>query len=262
MDKIKVDGLSIAFEQKGKGSPLVLLHGALSDSRMWHRQIDALSDEFTLVAWDAPGCGNSEDPPKSFSLSDFADSLAGLIEVLNLENPHVIGLSFGGGLALELYHRHPEIPKSLVLASAYAGWAGSLPPEEVEERVKQGLKQSDWPTERVVEKWIPSLFPESAPKDVVKETARIMADFHPVGMRAMLTAFAESNLYEILTTIEVPTLLLYGEEDQRSPLEIAKEMEDKIPTSKLVTIPDAGHMISSETPAIFNSEVRDFLRAI
>ena len=72
MDEVKIGGLRIAFERKGKGTPLVLLHGAVSNSREWRRQLDELSDEFTVVAWDAPGCGRSSDPPETFRLPDYA----------------------------------------------------------------------------------------------------------------------------------------------------------------------------------------------
>ena len=88
-----------------------------------------------VVAWDVPGCGRSSDPPENFHLSDYADCLAAVIDQLNLERPHILGLSFGGGIALEFYRAYPEIPESLILASAYAGWAGSLPPETVEDRL-------------------------------------------------------------------------------------------------------------------------------
>jgi hypothetical protein len=83
--------------------PLVLLHGAVSDSREWRRQLDELSDEFTVMAWDAPGCGRSSDPPETFNLPDYADCLAAFIEEIGLVRPQVLGLSFGSGLALELY---------------------------------------------------------------------------------------------------------------------------------------------------------------
>jgi len=261
MDEVKIKGLRIAFERKGEGAPLVLLHGALSDSREWRRQLDELSDEFTVVAWDAPGCGCSADPPETFRLPDYADCLAAFIGEIGLVRPHVLGLSFGSGLALEFYRRYPAIPRSLILASTYAGWAGSLPPDVVEERLHQGLRQSELPPEQVVEVWIPSLFTKSASTDVIDETAAIMSEFHPVGMRAMLFAFAEADLRDMLSTIEVPTLLLYGEADQRSPLNVAKSLHAKIPTSKLVIIPGVGHASNLEAPEIFNAEVRSFLRA-
>ena len=72
MDEVKIGGLHIAFERKGKGT--------VTDSREWRRQLDELSDEFTVVAWDAPGCGRSSDPPETFSLPDYADCLAAFIE--------------------------------------------------------------------------------------------------------------------------------------------------------------------------------------
>ena len=127
MDETEIQDLCIAFERKGEGPPLILLHGALSDSRMWRKQIDEFSDNFTVIAWDAPGCGQSADPPETFRLPDFADSLATFIKNVGVDRAHVLGLSLGGGLALEFYHRHPAVPKTLILASAYAGWAGSLP---------------------------------------------------------------------------------------------------------------------------------------
>src|SRR5215216_60262 len=123
MDMIDVDGVQIAYERAGEGAPLVLLHGYVGDGRAtWQGQIDGLSDEFTVIAWDAPGAGRSSDPPEAFGLAGYADCLAGFIGRLGLETAHVAGLSFGGILALELYRRHSATPRTLTLASAYAGW--------------------------------------------------------------------------------------------------------------------------------------------
>ena len=151
MDEIQVGGFQIAFQRRGAGPPLVILHGALSDSRSWRMQLKGLSDDFAVVAWDAPGCGQSSDPPEDFRLPDYADCLAAFINEIGVERPHVLGISFGSGLALEFYRRYPAIPRTLLLASAYAGWAGSLPPEVVKERVEKGLQQSEWPPERVAD---------------------------------------------------------------------------------------------------------------
>jgi pimeloyl-ACP methyl ester carboxylesterase len=112
----------------------VLLHGAMADNRDWRLQIDDLAGDFTVVAWDAPGCGGSFDPPDDFGLEGYADSLATFIGRLGLDTPHVMGLSFGSVLALELFRRHPECVRSLVLLSGYAGWAGSLGHDEAEQR--------------------------------------------------------------------------------------------------------------------------------
>src|SRR5215213_1811841 len=106
MDQIEVAGLRIAFERAGNGPPLVLLHGILQDSQAWRRQLDSLSDAFTVVAWDAPGCGASSDPPEFFRMAEYGDCLARFIGALNLQRPHVLGHSWGCTLALELYRRH------------------------------------------------------------------------------------------------------------------------------------------------------------
>ncbi len=262
MDYVEVEGLRIAYEWAGEGPPLVLLHGAYGDSRVWRSQLDALSDEFTVVAWDTPGCGRSSDPPETFRLPEYASCLDAFIEALGLERPHVLGLSFGAGLALELYRRNPRLPMTLVLASAYAGWAGSLPAEIVEQRLRRNLRDVDLPPDQVVAAYIPGLLTESAPPALFDEVVAIMSEFHPAGIRAMTLAFAEADLREVLPRIEVPTLLLYGEKDVRSPLNVGEDLHAKIPGSMLVVIPGVGHLNNVEAAERFNSEVRRFLRSV
>ena len=133
MEQIEVDGFRIAYERSGSGPPVVLLHGYVADPRTtWRRQIEDLADEFTVVAWDAPGVGHSSIPSEFLGMAGYADCLAAFVEGLGLGPVHVVGLSFGGALALELCRRHPRIPSTLVLVSAYAGWAGSLPADETD----------------------------------------------------------------------------------------------------------------------------------
>jgi pimeloyl-ACP methyl ester carboxylesterase len=261
MEKVKVGKYHIAFERKGKGPALILLHGALADSRVWRRQLDVLSNEFTTVAWDAPGCGQSSDPPETFTPSDFADCLAEFLHKINISHPHVLGLSFGGGLALALYRNNPDIPRTLVLASTYAGWKGSLRRETVDERLQKGLAQSNLPANQVVEAWLPTLYSKSAPPGQIDELKTIMSEFHPQGMRAMLLAFAKADLRIILPNIHVPTLLLYGDADQRSPLSIAQKLNAAIEVSRLVVLPGIGHVSNIEAPERFNNEVMRFLKA-
>ena len=90
LDRVEVGGLEIAYRSSGSGPPLVLLHGVLTDSRQWRPQLEALAADFTVIAWDAPGCGASSDPPETFRLPDFADCLAGFTAALELERPHVL----------------------------------------------------------------------------------------------------------------------------------------------------------------------------
>ncbi|MBU4517719.1 MAG: alpha/beta hydrolase [Proteobacteria bacterium] len=261
MDQVDVAGLRITFDTAGHGPPLVLLHGGFSDRRAWRPQLEGLAGELTLVAWDAPGCGGSSDPPDMFRLADYADLLAGFISELGLDNPHVLGLSFGSGLALELYRRHPEIPRTLILASAYAGWAGSLPPGEVRARLERGLRDAQRSPREWVDEYLPTFFTSQVAPEVVESTAAMMLDTRPAGMVPMLHSFAEADLRDVLPTVTVPTLLLYGELDVRAPLPVAEELHARIPTSRLVVLPGAGHDTNLEAPEAFNDAVRGFLRS-
>ncbi|MEX1102354.1 MAG: alpha/beta hydrolase [Actinomycetota bacterium] len=254
--------MTISYDRAGTGPLVVLLHGGISDRREWRGQLGPLSDGYTTVAWDAPGCGASSDVPASFRMPDFADILAGFVAALDLGQPHLVGLSWGSTVALELTRRHPTVPNSLVLVSAYAGWAGSLAPEQVAERIQgvhRGLRRP--PEEWVREEWIPTLFTDRAPDDTIEEAVAMMSAFRPDAVMTMLLSMAEADLREVLPRIGVPTLLLYGEEDARSPLPVAKELHRKIPGSQLVVLPEVGHMCNMEAADRFNAALRAFLRA-
>jgi pimeloyl-ACP methyl ester carboxylesterase len=261
-ETIRIGDLAISFERRGDGPALVLLHGILQDRRAWRRQLDALSDEFTVIAWDAPGCGRSTDPPERFGMAAYADCLAGLIDALGLDRPHVLGLSLGGAIALELYRRHPHLPRSLILAATYAGWAGSLPPAVVEARLRQALRESDQPASRFVPSWLPGLLTPDAPPALADEVVAMMSAFHPVGYRAMARAMAEADLRDVLPRITVPTLLVYGDQDRRSPLSIGEGLRARIPGSRLVVLPGVGHLVNIEAAPAFDRAVREFLREV
>jgi pimeloyl-ACP methyl ester carboxylesterase len=255
--------LRIAYDSVGDGPPLVLLHGYVGDGpSTFRRQLDELSDQFTVVAWDAPGAGRSADPPEPFRLGDYADCLAGFIAALELSRPHVAGLSFGGGLALELYRRHPTIPRSLVLAGAYAGWAGSLPRAEVERRLRQAEELAALAPDDVVHALLPTMFSAATPQELVDGFAASVSRFHPVGFRMMAEAFAHADLRDVLPRIDVPTLLLYGDRDVRAPLDVAEALREAIPSSQLIVMRGVGHVSCVEAADRFNTEVRRFLTSI
>src|SRR4029453_8316207 len=119
--------LRIAYERVGEGPPLVLVHGAGVDGRMWQPQISALVGGFTFSPGDRPGAGRSDDLPADFGLADYAHCLAAVIDALALGPPHVAGLSWGGTVVLELYRPHSDCVGSMTFADSYAGWKGSLP---------------------------------------------------------------------------------------------------------------------------------------
>jgi pimeloyl-ACP methyl ester carboxylesterase len=260
MDTVEINGLRIAYQRVGKGPPLVLLHGFIGDSRVWRTQIEDLSSEFDVIAWDAPGCGQSSDPREDFSLAEFADCLSGLLDSLGVSSANLLGLSWGGTMAMEFYHRHPDRVSSLILADTYAGWAGSLGEEAAGQRLARCLRESELPAREWVPQWVPDAFSSAAPSAVLGELASIMSDFHPVGFRAMSRALAP-DFRELLPLIDVPTLLIWGDEDKRSPLNAGLEMYDSVRGARLVVIPNAGHVSNMEQPERFNAEVREFVRA-
>ncbi len=218
-----IEGLRISYQRAGEGPLLVLVHGAACDGRVWRRQLDDFADELTVVAWDAPGCGQSTDPPESFRLPEYADALAGLIRSMDAGPPHVLGHSFGGALALELYRRHPTVPASLILVGGYAGWAGSLSPAEVERRLQFAIDAADSLPRGFEPTSMPGLFSNAMSDDTARELATIMSEIRPVATRAMARALAEADLRDVLPTIAVPTLLLYGDADLRSPTRHCRE---------------------------------------
>lgn len=260
METIEVTGLRIAFERAGDGPPLVLLHGLPGDSRMWRRQLDDLADEYTVIAWDAPGCGRSSAPSDDFGTGDVGRYLIGFMHVLGLEQPHVLGLSWGAGLALELYRTAPTIPRTLLLASAYAGWAGSLPADVVTQRLNAYLRAAGMAREEAMRGWAPGFFGATAPVELVDEVVAIVSEFDPRVLSTLARSFAETDLRAMLRTIDIPTLLLYGDADSRSPLQVAEALHAAIRGATLVVLPGAGHLSNVEAAAQFNAEVRKFLR--
>jgi pimeloyl-ACP methyl ester carboxylesterase len=260
MELIEVGGRKIAYRRAGGGHPLVLLHGAWSDGREWRPQLTGLPDEFDVIAWDAPGCRGSDDPPPEMGMADYADAVADLITALDLRRVHLCGLSFGGGLALAVYRRHPQLVLSLVLASAYAGWRGSLPPEEVEARLVRARGELDVPPAEWIDSYLPGFFARPVPPETLDLVRSIMLEVRSAGTRPMLAAFAEADLRAVLPTITVPTLLLYGAADVRAPRQVAQALRAAIPNSELVLLPEVGHMGNLEAPEAFNAEIRRFLR--
>ena len=179
---------------------------------------------------------------------------------MRLDKPDVAGLSFGGALALELHRRHPAIPRTLILVSAYAGWGGSLPADVADQRLRQALALADLSPDEFIGALLPTMFSDGTPPEAIAEFGSSMRAFHPVGFRAMARASAE-DLSEVLPDIDVPTLLVYGDHDVRAPLAVAEDLHAAISGSTLVVLADTGHLCNIEAPEAFNDAVRSFLRS-
>jgi pimeloyl-ACP methyl ester carboxylesterase len=249
---------SVAYRVVGKGTPLVLLHGFLCDSRVWERQLIDLSDRFTVIAWDAPGAGASSDPPDPFTITDWTHCLAEFLDIVGVERGHILGLSWGGVLAQELYRLYPACVVNLILADSYAGWKGSLPKAACDARLARCVRESTLPPEEFVPRWVPEFFTDAASPQLRDAMAEVVSDFHPHGFRLMAKSLAETDTTDLLPSIAVPTLLLWGDDDRRSPLNIATQLRDGIPGAELAIIANAGHVSNMEQPEAFNAQVRRF----
>jgi len=259
-ETVRASRLEIAYERVGEGPALVFAHGAGDDSRVWQPQLANLADSFTVVAWDEPGAGRSSDVPAGFGLADYARCLAAVIDALGLGPAHVAGLSWGGTVVQGLYRHHPELVATLILADTYAGWKGSLPEDEVRARVN-GAEEMLAAAPGTFNRRLPGLFADDPPSEFLPLLQEMAADVRPHSVRNAFLVMAEADQRDLLSRIAVPTLLIWGELDARSPLNVARQFEEAIPNTKLTVIPGAGHMSNLERPKQFNDAVREFCRA-
>ena len=262
MEHVDVGGIRIAHTQGGSGPALVMLHGAPADSRTWQWMLPDLSRDHTVVAWDAPGFGQSSDIDGTWRAVQFADALAAFIAALGIERPHLVGHSFGTMVALSLFQRYPAVPASLVLIGGYAGWAGSLPTGEVARRLEMFLGMADL-GDAFDPKSYPGLFTELIPTDRNRVLATMMREnMRPASVRAAGYIGAETDLRPVLPTVDVPTLVLHGEADARSPLANAETLHAAISTSQLVVLPRLGHACMAEDPDACSTAIRRFVNTL
>jgi len=240
MAEVVVGGVRIAYQRQGSGAPLVLFHGAFEDSRIWADQFENLSPRVDLIAWDAPGCGASDDVPRGWSDADWADAASGFIAALGLSTPAVAGFSFGSVISLLLARDHPTSVARLVLVGAYAGWGGSLSPDEVTRRVAAARFTMEHEVEEWADDFLDSVFTPDAPTERRALARSLLDDWRPATTEALLDVMVR-DLRPDLAGIETPTVIVRGADDTRSPRGAAVDMCALLPHARLEEIPGAGH---------------------
>jgi pimeloyl-ACP methyl ester carboxylesterase len=248
MDHVDVNDIRIAYRRVGVGQPIVLLHGAPADSRSWTWMTPVLATDFTVIAWDAPGFGRSARVPERWRVTDYVDALAGFLTAIEVERPILVGHSFGSILALAFLERYRAVASGLVLIGAYAGWAGSLQPEEVSKRLQGFLTMADL-GDAYDPKSYPGFFSDLIPVDREAATISMMREnIRPATVRAAGHIAAETDLRAMLPSVDIPTLLLHGDADARSPLSAARAIQAAIPGSEITVLPGLGHACVVEDP--------------
>lgn len=264
MPGVKVNGRTIFYRESGAGKSeieltLVCLHGISSNSRSWQRQLDLPPDHCRVIAWDAPGYGQSDDPPEALPMAFYADQLAGFMEALHLPKAVIVGLSMGGVLAQEFYRRHSGRFQALVLADTNTG-GGARPPAERQTRLEGRLKAlAELSLEDLARQRAPALLSPNPPPGLVTEVEAMVREIHPVGYRYMVMALDGADEREGLARINRPTLVLWGEHDRITPREEAEVLRSGIPGAAFEVIVGAGHLSNLEQPAAFNRAVTAFL---
>ncbi len=248
---------------EGPGDPVLLLHAFPLDSRMFEPQAGALAELRRLITPDYPGFGRSPRAPAQPDMRYYAEGVRGLLDRLELERVVLGGVSMGGYVAFECLRLFPERISGLVLANTR--------PEPDSEEMRENRKEM---ARRVAEEGVGVLIElqmerllarNTLEKDeeVVKKVRAMILESNPSGVVAALGALRERpDSTPLLGKIGVPTLVVGGEEDAISSPEVMGEMAAKIPDSRHVILPGAGHLSNLEAPEGFNAALRGFLEKL
>ena len=239
--------------RSGVGAPVLLLHGWGLRGDFWSRVMDGLEGGFDFIAPDFPGFGSTNAPPVPWGVSDYMEWVIALMDELGVQRASVIGHSFGGRVAIKLAALHPERVEKLVLTDA----AGIRPKRTLAYHYRVSkFKATRWLSKQLL-----------APKPVREwAAARVAnqgsADYQAASgtVRGSFVRIVNEDLRKYLPRIQAPTLLIWGERDQDTPLADGQLMEKLIPDAGLVVFQGAGHMAYLQQSARFNVIVKTFLQ--
>jgi pimeloyl-ACP methyl ester carboxylesterase len=260
----RVRGIEMAYEDTGGyGAALVLLHGFPFDRSMWRGQAEALGGEFRVVAPDLRGLGETTSGDGALTIEVMAEDVAALLDELNLGRVVLGGLSMGGYVAFEFFRKFPGRVRALVLADTRPQTDTEEGRRAREENAQRALKDGMVP---IVESMLPKLLTAGTRErggEVLERVRAMMLGTSPEGAAASLRAMAlRRDQTVILPSINVPTLIVVGDEDSITPPADAEAMNGKIEGSRLVVVEGAGHLSNVEQPEQFNRALVEFLRGL
>ncbi len=258
----RIDGISLAYDDVGAGTPMVLLHGFPHDRSLWTHQLRALSDRARCIAPDLRGFGASS-VAGPYSMDRWADDVALLLDALEIERVVLAGLSMGGYVAFAFWRRHRARVRALVLADTRA--AADTDETRAKRRALAEVARAEGSAAvaaRQMEGMIGKTTRERRPD--VEQQVRAMLERAPVdGIVGALDALAaRPDSTPTLATIDVPALVVVGEEDALTPPKEARAMCDAIANCRYEVIACAGHVSCLERPAAFNQVTCEFLAAL
>lgn len=231
---IEINGLNINYIVEGEGEPIVVLHGWGANINTILSIVNILKDRYRVYALDLPGFGESQEPMEVIGSPEYADIVKSFMDIHKIEKASLIGHSFGGKLSIILGSKYPELVNKIVLIDS----AGLIP--------KRGaiyyIKVYSFKILRTIYKNI--FFWLNNEEKMEKFYRRFGSDDYQNAsgiMRKILVRVVNEDLKPLLKDIKAPTLLIWGDEDDATPLYMGKIMEKEIPDSGLVVLEGTGH---------------------
>jgi 3-oxoadipate enol-lactonase len=265
MPTVTTNGIKLNYvDTGGSGTPVLLVHGFPLNLKLWQPQIDALGERWRLIAPDLKGAGESEGPddPSQYTMDSYADELKGFLDELGIDKVVLAGLSMGGYVAFAFLRKYADRVGALVLADTRAE---ADPPEGVQKRTTQQEQVRNEGTAGLIEALTGALLSDATKekRPDVKNTARAVMDNPAKGFIGELEAMkTRPDSTDGLASISVPTLIIVGEDDAVTPPDAARKMHEHIAGSKLVVVPEAGHLSNLEAPETFNGALAEFLEGL
>ena len=251
MEYLNRDGVRIAYEVHNPGgsqTSLLLSHGFAATSAMWRHNVDALSEDRTVVAWNQRGHGDSDAPsdPAAYGHEQCLGDMAAILDAVGAERAILVGMSLGGYLSLQFHLAHPERVAGLVLVDTGPGFRK----DEARDRWNESALRRADAIERDGSLGSMSTEVRAAAHRDVRGVAH--------AARHVLTQ-VDARVIDSLPRIAVPTLVVVGSDDTNF-LASADYFERSIPGARKVVIDNAGHASNLDQPAAFNAAVGDFLK--
>jgi len=242
----------------------VLIGGWASYRWIWFRQVPAFKKKYRCVVFDNRGAGKSSKPDYAYSMAMFANDTVGLMEALNIENAHILGISMGGLIAQQIAISYPEKVRSLILSSTHFGGTNYIPMDDKTMALLIALPTETISMEQAREMRYRATFSPQFLLDnrSIIDQIDIWAEKYPTPLYAQVhqsTATSEFDSELELNRITAPTLILHGENDLAVPTKNGELLAERIPNSRLRIIRDASHFVIIEKYEEFNNEVMNFI---
>ena len=240
---LNIDGINIAFARRGKGEPVLLLHGYPLDRSIWSAVAEMLEADFDLIVPDLRGFGSSDVMEADRSMIEYASDLAGLLELLKIRRAHVVGHSMGGYIALAFAREFASKVAGLGLVSTQVAADN---PERKAARQATARQVMEEGVQGVAEGMTTKLSPDARVQVKLRE---VIGRQRPLGLSVALDAMAgRLDSTDVLRSIKVPVVIVHGDADELIPVDRAREMKALVPAAHYLELPGGGHMPMMENP--------------